>query len=813
MPTPEEQDLQYRIALDAQNAILELRQLAQLATDFDTRITAAANKAMMFGEKWGMSGNAAVGLFKQVDSSINGTLQKSVVFGQVGPQAWNDVGAAVRRAENDMNAFEHGIDFVRVALGTLSAMLVFQVMQAFITTFTTAISLVKELEVSFYNLQNAERIMSEGGIEVTFKDLETIVDRISVKFKGMFSKVEIRDVVADIAIATKDLGFSVQQIEMLTQAIAAVQLRNPDLTFKEAEQHAITALLSGRTQALQNMGISANEATVKEKALEMGLIKTGDALTPQTKALAILQIMYDATSKEASNLSERQQTLAGTSQTLSASWQDFLTGAGQFIAPFLEGLQSLASDILRWFTASIPNALNGLARSMAFAGATLLTLREIVKGNISSVEDLTTTWQKFFDTGEKNLRQKLDFGGITTDMDTATGAAKNLADAIDALTSKDLDSLINSVSNFADRMDKLNTKFSTDIRQGWEDYYTKLKRSQEDYQINVSETIQQYNDKRKSIEQSYRNNEITAEARYQEDLRKLREKYLFDLEDALRARDARQVLRLMAQYKMDKENTTKQFKLQQDERRRQYEQELADNKKQEQEKLAQMAAAQKLKEQRMKEDWDTERTRKLQQYQQDLADLQKSWDDRLREEANKLKEQYGLNDSQTDQIYQLLKSYYGPQGYLDGLYDYSYSSLLSKSQALLQALNTMIQQFNNTVSNIGMPALSPNWVPPTTGSFKGKGGKTMKASGGIDIVDSATQTSYGATYGEAGKEAHIFIPLGNSNSIPELGSILGGDKSGKIGIEVLLSPDLEARIVENTMNKTADVITRVQRSK
>jgi hypothetical protein len=38
-------------------------------------------------------------------------------------------------------------------------------------------------------------------------------------------------------------------------------------------------------------------------------------------------------------------------------------------------------------------------------------------------------------------------------------------------------------------------------------------------------------------------------------------------------------------------------------------------------------------------------------------------------------------------------------------------------------------------------------------------------------------------------------------------------EEGKVSIELWLSPDLESRIVNNTMDKTADVITRVGRSK
>lgn len=74
-------------------------------------------------------------------------------------------------------------------------------------------------------------------------------------------------------------------------------------------------------------------------------------------------------------------------------------------------------------------------------------------------------------------------------------------------------------------------------------------------------------------------------------------------------------------------------------------------------------------------------------------------------------------------------------------------------------------------------------------------------------------------FGEAGMEMATFTPIGRTGrdvnklfSNVSMGGESGGS-GGKIGIELLLSPDLEARITHNTLNKTAEIITRVQRNK
>jgi len=71
------------------------------------------------------------------------------------------------------------------------------------------------------------------------------------------------------------------------------------------------------------------------------------------------------------------------------------------------------------------------------------------------------------------------------------------------------------------------------------------------------------------------------------------------------------------------------------------------------------------------------------------------------------------------------------------------------------------------------------------------------------------------TFGEAGPELATFIPLGRvGKNVGNLTSMMsGGGGGGKVSIELLLSPDLESRIVANTLGQTADVITKIIRSK
>jgi len=812
--TPE-QEFQYQILVDVTDAVNELEVLAKTAATIDERMQKLIALSSMLGEKYNLSGTVFVKKIQEMDkafagleSAETGVTQQSVIFGQTAPQAFGEATQAIKRTEGAATALGHGIDFIRVALGTMAAVLVFQVMNAISQTFTRAVELAKEFEISIYNIKNAERIMSEAGVDVTFKDLLGIVDQLSEKFRGMFSKTVWQDIVADIAVATKDLQFTSQQIQMLSEAIGAVQLRHPELTLQQVEQHALTALLSGRTQALQNMGIAANEATVKEKALEMGLIQEGEQLTAQQKSLAILQIMYDSTSQETQDLTERQNTLAGASQTLTAAWEDFTRALGVVAAPAaIEALNGI-SDALKSITGQMDAAgekADRMQNAMAMLSQTLAGYVAFVQAfvgglarGLSISAAMAEAIPQFF-LGVQDAQRYMD--QLSQSADTATAAAQGTADAISQINAADLSSVISQVQSLANQLQNLNQRYATQSANALEDLNTKLFRMRQDYNNRVADANRRYH-----------NREIDDEAKFQEKMRQLRQKYLFDLEDALRERDARQVLRLQAKYQMDKEAAINEHNLQKEQNARQHEEELAQSKRDEQ-----------LKEQRAIEDYNIAKARRDAQYQQDLADLKASWEEKLKVMADKLGEQYGLNKEQTDQLYKMLLDYFGPDGSINGLYDYSYGFLKSRAEAMAQELASLAQTAVTYAAHINSIYAGLATAGYTGANMQEQPWNSISshpgghARGGIDIVNRPTRTKYGALYGEAGPEAHIFLPLRGSSasSVPNLAASMsgGGGMGGRATVEVMLSPDLEGRIMDNTLDQAAVIITRVQRSK
>ena len=68
-------------------------------------------------------------------------------------------------------------------------------------------------------------------------------------------------------------------------------------------------------------------------------------------------------------------------------------------------------------------------------------------------------------------------------------------------------------------------------------------------------------------------------------------------------------------------------------------------------------------------------------------------------------------------------------------------------------------------------------------------------------------------FGESGPEIASFIPLRKLGGSNPTGGLSAAGANGKVDIELWLSPDLEARVMNNTLNETANVFAKINRSK
>jgi hypothetical protein len=346
-----------------------------------------------------------------------------------------------------------------------------------------------------------------------------------------------------------------------------------------------------------------------------------------------------------------------------------------------------------------------------------------------------------------------------------------------------------------------------------------------EYDRKRSDVLRDYNDKVRDINQSYnedvadirekqaedeqkrRNDDLKREQEYQNRLLEMRENYLMDLEDALHNRDARQILKLMRQYELDKLQAARKHAL--DDEQAQTEQVAARRsiqieikkaqdkrtiallaaKQDEQDKLAQLAIDQK----REEDDAKLKAARKNE-------DLIKANADKMALLAAQLVQEYNLTGEWVKRMVGLYKTYY------DSVKKVYENIALMKAAANAAGMAT--PPTSTTNGNWNWRANQQQNVPQNN-SRRGRSGRF--AEGGSMFANRPTTV----TFGEAGLEMASFMPLGRvgKDVNKSFSNMSGAGGSGKVSIELLLSPDLESRIISNTLDRTAEVFVRVQKGR
>ena len=106
--------------------------------------------------------------------------------------------------------------------------------------------------------------------------------------------------------------------------------------FNTSPEDAITAIgaaLRGESEPIRRYGILLNDATLKAKALEMGLYNGSGALDQQAKVLAAYQVILEQSTDAQGDFARTSEGLANQQRILSASIEDAKASLGESLLP------------------------------------------------------------------------------------------------------------------------------------------------------------------------------------------------------------------------------------------------------------------------------------------------------------------------------------------------------------------------------------------------------------------------------------------------------------------------------------------------
>jgi hypothetical protein len=108
---------------------------------------------------------------------------------------------------------------------------------------------------------------------------------------------------------------------------------------------ALGAGLRGEAEPLRRYGVLLDDATLRQKALEIGLIKTTkQALTPQNKSLAAQAVILEETALQQGNFALTAEDAANQQRTFTAKLKDLQTQMGTLFLPVLKNTLDTFND-------------------------------------------------------------------------------------------------------------------------------------------------------------------------------------------------------------------------------------------------------------------------------------------------------------------------------------------------------------------------------------------------------------------------------------------------------------------------------------
>lgn len=145
---------------------------------------------------------------------------------------------------------------------------------------------------------------------------------------------------------------------------------------------ALTGALKGNNTMLDNYGMAVNEALIKTKALEMGLISGTSEMTLQAKQAATLALIWEQTGAAQGQAAREADGASGAMRAFRTEVSNLSTELGEVLLPIITPIISKLTDLigsLRTLSPEMQSMIVGIAGVTAVAGPLLIVIGNILK--------------------------------------------------------------------------------------------------------------------------------------------------------------------------------------------------------------------------------------------------------------------------------------------------------------------------------------------------------------------------------------------------------------------------------------------------
>lgn len=454
------------------------------------------------------------------------------------------------------------------------------------------------------------------------------------------------------------------------------------------------------------------------------------------------------------------------------------TGAATIIfVNFFKKIELAAKQLVVIFITQIPKIIDALAPVVAGYAAWFAlietgihNLKALFRGDFSDMRNgLQAFADAYVETFEKmtgvadNLEE--EFRGNLAALGTeAERSARRLLAVMEKLEEEMKKRLDRISQRLQDRIDDLNIDLARDIEDAYRDLNADLAEIDEDARADAFEAQQDYNQTLLELEEDHK----LAMIRLEED-------FLFNIEDAVRQRDARGVLMAQRQFNKAKKDLERQKNLRAKRLRDDFRVELAEI-----ERERQIRREERLREMEdeladLQRQYDRRRSDLELDRERSLRDLEKYKNDELKRISTAESEKLQLQAAGLQALHDMLNAAFGQEGW---------------------AL-AFISNYLSAWESITGPSGSPQ-DPFRIGPRRQRGGTTFATSPMLLPV------------GEIPERIDI-TPLSQSTGQPRAGFGGGGGGATDINLEVMLEDGLEAHLVDQTMEGVANVLLNISK--
>jgi len=210
--------------------------------------------------------------------------------------------------------------------------------------------------------------------------------------------------------------------------------------FNTKPEDAITAIgaaLRGESEPIRRYGVLLNDATLKAKAMEMGLYDGKGALDIQARSLAAYQVILDQTKDAQGDFARTSEGLANQQRILTAGIEDAKAAFGEALLPIAVQLVTYANNKLIPAIKEIAAGFSGKSGTEGLSGAALKVARAMGYDETSSKYNLGASLRDVADAMVAlvaAITQSNEEGSVGT-LQSLANALTTIANAINAVSS------------------------------------------------------------------------------------------------------------------------------------------------------------------------------------------------------------------------------------------------------------------------------------------------------------------------------------------------------------------------------------------